>query len=97
MAENPSGEIFEIDQDDYGKTSYRAILDIGLLDITTDFLFPDDPMIEIVNASSDMLVVDLENTSRNYVVGDYISFKLKYMGVLRLMNSDYVDKRVLES
>lgn len=95
MAANPSGEVLEVDESDYGKTSYRAILDIGLLDISPDYLVADDPDIEIVNASSDMLVVDLGETRRNYKVGDLVSFQLKYMGALRLLNSDYIEKVVV--
>ncbi len=95
MAANPSGEVLEVDESDYGKTSYRAILDIGLLDISPDYLVADDPDIEIVNASSDMLVVDLGETRRNYKVGDLLSFQLKYMGALRLLNSDYIEKVVV--
>jgi predicted amino acid racemase len=95
LAENPSGEVFKIDESEYGKTSYRAILDLGLLDISPDYLEPDDPNISIVNASSDMLVIDLGKTKRNYKVGDYVTFGLKYMGALALMSSDYVEKRVL--
>lgn len=95
LAENPMGEVFEIDQSEYGKTSYRAIIDIGTLDIRTDFLIPDDSKLTIVNASSDMLIIDLGNTKKNYKVGDYMSFKLKYMGVLGAMSSDYIEKRVV--
>lgn len=94
LAENPSGEMFEVDPEDYGSTSYRAILDLGLLDISPDYLEPDDPGIKIINASSDMLIVDLGKTKRSYKVGDSISFQLKYMGALSLMNSKYVDKVV---
>jgi len=94
MAENPSGEKFKLNPDEYGKSSFRAILDIGLLDISPDYLIPDDPGLEIINASSDMLIVDLGKTKRSYKVGKYISFKLKYMGALRLMNSRYIDKVV---
>ncbi len=92
---NTAGERFEVNEEDYGKTSYRAIIDVGLLDISTDYLIPDDPMLEVVNASSDMIIVDLGKTSRNYKVGDLISFKLKYMGALRLLSSDYIEKRIL--
>ncbi|MCI5082573.1 MAG: alanine/ornithine racemase family PLP-dependent enzyme [Saprospiraceae bacterium] len=94
LAANPSGEVFEIDEADYGKNHFRAIIDVGLLDIAPDYLIPDDPAIEVVNASSDMLIVDLGDTRRNYKVGDMLSFKLKYMGALSLLNSDYIDKRV---
>ena len=33
MAANPQGETTVIDESLYGETSYRAILDIGVLDI----------------------------------------------------------------
>jgi predicted amino acid racemase len=95
LAENPSGEVFEVDEEDYGKKMERAIIDIGLLDINTDFLSPYDENIEFVGASSDMIVVDLDNTDESYKVGDLVSFKMSYMGALSLLNSDYVEKRVL--
>ncbi len=95
LAENPSGELLEIDPEDYGKKSYRAILDIGLLDINPDFLIIDDPSIEIAGASSDMLVIDLGKTEGEHKVGDLISFDLKYMGALSLLNSDYIEKKVI--
>ena len=92
---NPSGESFEIKEEDYGKTSYRAILDIGLLDVSEEFLIPDDPSIELSGASSDMLIADLGDSSGKYKVGDMVSFKMKYMGALSLFNSDYIEKRVV--
>lgn len=95
LAENPSGEMFEVDESTFGKTSFRAILDIGLLDISPEFLIPDDKEIEIINASSDMLIIDLGETTRNYKVGDLISFRLKYMGLLSLLNSYYIRKEVV--
>lgn len=95
LAENPSGEVTQINEADYGKTSYRAIIDIGLLDISPEFLIPDDKKIEISGASSDMLVIDLGNTRRNYKVGDLVSFKLRYMGALSILNSDYIEKKVV--
>ena len=73
----------------------RAILDIGLLDISPDFLIPEDDKVEIVNASSDMLIVDLGEAPGDYKVGSLLSFRLKYMGALRLLNSDYIEKRVV--
>jgi len=95
LAENPSGEMFEIDAADYGKTSFRAILDIGLLDINPQFLIPDDKKVSIINASSDMLIVDLGKSRRKYKVGDHVTFGMKYMGCLRLMSSDYIEKKVV--
>lgn len=95
LATNPSGEMTAINEEDYGKTAHRAILDIGLLDINPDFLIPDDEEFEISGASSDMLILDLGKNKENYQVGDLISFKLKYMGALRLLNSNYIGKQLV--
>ena len=95
LAENPSGEVFEVNENDFGENMHRAILDIGLLDASTDFLLPEDEKISVVGASSDMLVIDISESSRTYKVGDLISFKLKYMGALGLLNSDYIEKRLI--
>jgi predicted amino acid racemase len=55
---NPQGEVFEIDESLYGKTSHRAILDVGSLDISADYLIPlKEHEIEFVGVSSDMLVI----------------------------------------
>jgi predicted amino acid racemase len=95
LAENPSGEMLTINEEDYGKKSYRAIIDIGLLDISPEYLIPDDKKIEIIGASSDMLVIELGKTNRNYKVGDLVSFKLRYMGALRILNSSYIEKKIV--
>ncbi len=91
---NVAGTAFSVSEENYGKTHYRAIVDIGLLDVQTEYLIPEDKKITIAEASSDMLVLDLGNSSKNYKVGDLVSFRLKYMGALRLMNSDYIEKQV---
>ena len=96
MEENPSGETIEIDPNDYGKSHSRGILDIGLLDISkTEFISPVDENITFIGASSDMLVVDLSKTTKKYKVGDLVRFKMKYMGALRIMNSEYIDKKLV--
>ncbi|MBN2682471.1 MAG: alanine/ornithine racemase family PLP-dependent enzyme [Bacteroidales bacterium] len=91
---NVAGESPEINENEYGKTSCRAILDIGLLDINTNHLFPSKPGLKFSGASSDMLVLDLGNNRHNYKVGDLISFDLSYMGALSVLNSDYIGKTV---
>jgi predicted amino acid racemase len=95
LADNPSGEMLEIDPTLYGQTAPRAILDIGLLDISPDFLIPYDDKIAVVGASSDMLVLDLGDVVKNYQVGDLVDFKLKYMGALAVMNSFYIEKKLV--
>jgi predicted amino acid racemase len=56
---------------------------------------PDDTQIAVTGASSDMLVLDLGENENNYKVGDIISFNLKYMGALSLLNSDYIEKQLV--
>lgn len=92
---NVSGQTPAYSTEDYGKHSYRAILDIGLLDCNPQYLILEDEEIDIIEASSDMLVLDVHQNSKNYKVGDLISFKLKYMGVLGMMNSNYIDKLIV--
>lgn len=91
---SPSGSIYEIDEQDYGKTAYRAIIDIGLLDINLDYISPDDQRITIEGASSDMIVLNITEARYDYKVGDFITFTLNYMGALSLLNSNYIEKQL---
>ncbi|PTX20330.1 putative amino acid racemase [Pontibacter mucosus] len=95
LAENPSGEAFEVDESLYGKTSHRAILDVGLLDINPRFLIPKDADVSVIGASSDMLIVELGDNTQNYKVGDVLRFNLRYMGALSVLNSRYIVKEVV--
>ncbi len=92
--ENPSGIKTAFDVADIGKTSYRAIIDIGLLECNPQFLIPEDESLKVIEASSDMLVLDLDRNINGYKVGDLVSFQLKYMGALGIMNSNYIQKLV---
>ncbi len=94
IGKDPQGKTVEINEDDYGKTSYRAILDLGYLDINPDHLINVEDDVEIVDASSDMLILDVGDNTSGYEVGDFIRFRMKYMGALGIMNSDYIDKIV---
>jgi predicted amino acid racemase len=94
MGYDPRGEMTVIDESLIGLTSYRAIVDVGYLDINPDYLIPKHPDVQILDASSDMLVLDVKNNERSLKVGDMISFNLKYMGALGIMNSRYIDKIV---
>ncbi len=92
---NLTGDSPEFDEKDLGKTTYRAILDIGILDINIDYVEPVDKKIKITGATSDMIVVDLGTRRPKYKVGDLIEFKLNYMGTLHIMNSEYIDKKIV--
>lgn len=95
MGENPSGEVVDVNEEDFGQTSFRAVIDVGVLDVANvNFLQPDDPEVELVGASSDMIILDLGDNKSNYKVGDLVTFNLKYMGALRLFNSPYIGKHI---
>jgi ornithine racemase len=96
-AKNAAGKMTNIDESKLGATSFRAIVDIGLLDMSPEYLTPVDPEIKILEASSDMLVLDLGRSRRSLRVGDLVAFRLKYMGALRVFNSMYIDKEVRQS
>ncbi|NVJ86257.1 MAG: alanine/ornithine racemase family PLP-dependent enzyme [Algoriphagus sp.] len=96
LAANPQGEVAEIDESLYGQTSFRAIVDIGLLDVDPKYLQPTDDSIELLGASSDMIILNLGENPNKYQVGDILTFDLKYMGALGILNSDYVDKKVID-
>lgn len=91
---NVDGDSFEFDEDQIGKTTYRAIIDVGLLDVDVKHITPINKKISIVGSSSDMIVIDLGVNSQNYKTGDLLEFTMDYMGVLRIINSRYIEKRV---
>jgi len=68
----------------------RAILAIGKQDVILEHLTPLDPDVHILGGSSDHMICDITNTT--YQLGDVLSFRPNYPGLLYLMNSDYVHK-----
>jgi predicted amino acid racemase len=93
FGQNLVGETKKHDQDQ-SKTSYRAIIDLGLLDVDGDHIKIKNRDLKIVGASSDMLVVDLSENVNKYNVGDLLEFEMDYFGMLRIMNSKYIEKRI---
>ena len=91
---NVESKSIKFDQKNIGETSYRAIIDIGLLDVELNHIELIDKDLEFAGASSDMIVIDLDKNRKKYKVGDLIEFKLDYMGTLRIMNSRYIEKKV---
>lgn len=96
LGHNLTGDELPFEDEQSNDTSYRAIIDIGLLDVEANHIFPTSKNIKIVGSSSDMMVVDLGEDYKHYKVGSLIEFNLNYMGILRVMNCDYVDKRIME-
>jgi len=89
------GDSLNFDEDLIGETTFRAIIDPGLLDVDETYIGPIDRKIKFIGDSSDMIVIDLGDNKKNYKVGDLLEFKLDYMGVLRIINSRYIEKRVI--
>lgn len=73
----------------------RAILAVGKQDIDDKGVFPLDKNIVILGASSDHLIVDINDCDYEYQVGDVINFKLAYGSILKAMTSEYVDKNII--
>lgn len=97
LGHNLTGEVKEFDMESQSQSSYRAIIDLGLLDIESEHLRPTDGNVQLVGESSDMIVVDLGDNPSNYKVGDLLEFSMTYMGTLRVMNSVYVEKKLAGS
>lgn len=70
----------------------RAICAIGKQDVDVEDIIPDDKDISILGASSDHLILDVTDCGRIYKVGDTVSFKLTYGGILSSMTSEYITK-----
>ena len=96
LGKNPFGVTAESDYEQ-GATAYRAILDVGYLDVSPQYLILEDESLGVLDASSDMLVLDAGENGVGLRVGDHVRFRLKYMGALHLMNSAYIDKVVVNS
>ncbi|MBN2891261.1 MAG: alanine racemase [Bacteroidales bacterium] len=91
------GHTANFDKEDISGTTYKAILDFGLLDVDREEIEVKDENIKFVGITSDMTVVDIGNNRTadgkpKYKVGDKICFKPSYMGVARLLNSKFIDK-----
>lgn len=95
LGTNLEGKSFTFDEDNIGKTSNRALIDIGLLDVDVRHLVPSDTDIDIAGATSDMIVLDLGDNNKEYRVGSLVELKLDYMGIVRIMNSKYIEKRIV--
>ncbi len=92
---NLEGNAYEVNEDLIGMRGVRAIIDIGLLDVDPQHIKPIDKNLDIVGATSDMIVVNLDDVKKKYKVGDFIEFGLDYFSTLKLLNSKYVDKIIV--
>jgi len=95
LGTNVEGETLNFEAVAGNETSHRAIIDIGILDVDISHIYPVNENQTIIGASSDMIVIDLGTNPENIKVGHLIEFGMDYMGALRLLNSKYIDKKVV--
>ncbi|PKN72623.1 MAG: amino-acid racemase [Candidatus Cloacimonetes bacterium HGW-Cloacimonetes-3] len=86
---------FSIDGKSKEGSSYRAILDFGILDVDTGSLISLDDSVKFFGNSSDLTVFDLGENPSHFETGDVLRFKPKYMDVARLMGANFVEKKIL--
>ncbi len=73
----------------------RAICSVGRQDIDPDGLVPLDPGVSILGASSDHLILDVEEAGSALGVGSVLSFRPNYSALLRASTSAFVEKVVV--
>ncbi|MFT9496130.1 ornithine racemase Orr [Anaerosolibacter sp.] len=103
LKEKPSVPIGEIGMDAFGNKPVfedrglrkRAILAIGRQDIAVQNIIPLDPNMMILGASSDHLIIDVTDCTKEYMVGDEVRFHIEYGALLQVMTSEYIHKKLL--
>ena len=96
----PSVPIGEVGFDAFGNAPVfedrgnrkRGILAVGRQDARIEGLTPLDEGVSIITASSDHLLVDIEECPVEYKVGDILRFRPDYGAMLSLSTSPYVAK-----
>ena len=73
----------------------RAILSVGRQDIDPWAITPICPGIEVLGASSDHLICDVQDAACRVDVGSILEFSLSYSALLKASTSPFVTKEVL--
>jgi predicted amino acid racemase len=74
----------------------RAIVALGKQDVNIEGLLPADKNIHILGGSSDHLIVDVTDAAGDISVGDLMTFKLNYQGLLTSCSSRYIKKLYIQ-
>jgi len=69
----------------------RAIVAIGKQDLNIEGVTPFDKGIEILGASSDHMILDIEDCDKDLSVGSRMRFSVNYSAMLSLTTSAYVE------
>lgn len=99
VKDKPSYPVGELSFDAFGNVGAyedrgirkRALLALGKVDIAfPDMIYPRDKGIEVLGASSDHLILDIEDSEKDYKVGDIVEFDLCYATIVYATNSPNV-------
>ena len=102
LQRKPSVPVGDIGQDAFGQTPTfedrgrhrRAIVALGRQDVVPDGLLPRMNSAEIIGASSDHMILDVEDVQNPVEVGDVLTFTVRgYSALLALSTSQYVHKQ----
>ena len=100
LKNKPSKPWGTVGKDSYGNTPVfrdygirrKAICALGKQDADIQTMWPVDPDIFLLGASSHHLMVDVTESSVSYRVGDLISLRLGYFSLMQAYTSPYVVK-----
>ena len=77
--------------DDFGDRK-RVIVALGKNDVGGLLqLYPTDKKIKVIGGSSDHAIVDVEDSDKEYKVGDIITFELDYESIMFAAQSKYLN------
>jgi len=77
-----------------GQRGFRALVTIGEIDTDVSGLTPLNPAFQVAGATSDITVVNIGENTDHIRLGDTIKFRCSYSAFVRLMNDNYITKRV---
>lgn len=95
VKDKPSHPVGTISIDAFGHTPEyvdrgirkRALIGIGKVDYgSIEEIFPQDKGVEVIGASSDHTILDIEDAERNFEPGDIVSFGINYASIVYLTN-----------
>lgn len=78
-----------------GQRGYRALVTVGELDTEVSSLRPVNSDYRLAGASSDLTVLNVGEGGTVLKIGDTITFRMGYSGLVRLMNNQYTSKRIV--
>ncbi len=95
VKDKPSHPVGKISIDAFGHTPEyvdrgirkRALLGIGKVDYgSIEEIFPKDKGVEVIGASSDHTILDIEDAEREFKPGDIVAFGINYASIVYLTN-----------